>query len=130
MRNGSKALFLLVLAPSSELGLSSSREMGKCSFGGEFGFHCFDNISRSFGRILERRDSFDSLFHCDSVDTPLVGVEAFGGSGRGLECVGCGDLIVDAVLDAISVPVDTNTHISSSLAFRWRRQMVGFCCGR
>jgi hypothetical protein len=58
------------------------------------------------------------LFYDSSNNFPFVGLEFFGRSGRGLECVGCGDLIVVLVLDAIAAPVVTN-------AFFLRRPFVG-----
>jgi hypothetical protein len=73
-----------------------------------FRVHCFGHISRSIGWILERRHSLKIPFHDASNDITLFGVKAFGGSGRGLECVGCGDLIVVRVLDIIAFVVASN----------------------
>ncbi len=44
-------------------------------------------------------------------NTPLVRVEFSGRSGRGLESVGCGDLIVVFVLDVIAVAVASNSFL-------------------
>ena len=70
----------------------------------------------------------DSPFHGGSDDTPFVGVVvAFRGSGRDLECVGCGDLIVDAVLDVIDASVVANAFILRGpfVQGKWRVSLVG-----
>jgi hypothetical protein len=57
-------------------------------------------------------------------------VVAFRGSGRDLECVGCGDLIVDAVLDVIDASVVANAYILRGpfVQGKWRvllSEMIG-----
>ena len=60
----------------------------------------------------------NSPFYGSFDDTLLVGVEALGGSGRDLECVGCGDLIVGLVRDVVGASV-------VAIAFFLRRPLVG-----
>ncbi len=60
----------------------------------------------------------ESPFHGESNDTPLVVVESVRQNIRGLECVGFGDLIVDAVCDVVAVSVASN-------ALLLRRLFVG-----
>jgi hypothetical protein len=60
-------------------------------------------------------------FYGGSNDTPQVGVEFFGRSDRGLECVGCGDFIVVLVLDVIDAD-------AASYSLLLRRPFVGGKC--
>ncbi len=50
----------------------------------------------------------ESPFHGGSNDTPFVVVEFVRQNFRGLECVGLGDLTIDAVIDAFAVSVASN----------------------
>ena len=60
---------------------------------------------------MKKRHSLKSLFYGGSKDTIFVGVEFFSRSVRGLEYVGCGDLIVVLVLDVIAVAVASNSFL-------------------
>ncbi len=70
-----------------------------------FRVHCFDDIFRSVGRMVKRRHWLESPFHGGSNDTPNVVVDSVCRVVRGLECVGLGDSIVGAVIDAVAFSV-------------------------
>jgi hypothetical protein len=54
-------------------------------------------------------------------------VEAFCGFVEGLECIGCGDLIIDAALDAVAVPVGTYRFLLCRpfVGGKWRVSLAG-----
>ena len=69
----------------------------------------------------------DSPFYGVSDDSPLVCVEVISGSGRGLECVECGDLVAGLVLDVIAVDIAPNLFLLCRpfVGGKWRNSLAG-----